>query len=156
MNAGVCGGEVVHAESNHLPVGGWSAEQVAGEDLVAGFAEVLGQEGVEDGVDAGVSIGQAVGDDPESKGGVVEREGAELRPHGDDVVRHPADGEAGDDQEDGLRRLRKRKHHAEAGGCEHKPCIKIRGRFCYRTGFCWKTGLFGLIGLIQSVRIISA
>lgn len=93
----MCGGEVVHAESDHLPVSWWFVQQVAGKDLAAGFAEILWQEGVEDGVNAGVTVGKAVGDDTESKGGVVEREGAKLRPHGDDVVRHPADGEAGDD-----------------------------------------------------------
>lgn len=87
---------------------------MAGEHLAAGFAEVLRQEGVEDGVDAGVPVGQAVGHDAERKGGVVQRVGAELHPHDDDVVRHPANGEARDDQEDGLDRLG-RNHR------EHKP-----------------------------------
>lgn len=102
----MCGGEVVHAEAHHLPFGGRGVRKVGGADLTARVAEVLRQEGVEDGVDAGVSVGQAVGNDAEGEGGVVQREGAELHPHGDDVMGHPADGEGGDNQDDGLSRLR--------------------------------------------------
>lgn len=106
VGGGVCGGEVVHAEAYHLPFGRRRVQEVAGEDLTARVAEILGQEGIEDRVDAGVSVGQAVGDDAEGEGGVVQREGAKLHPHGDDVMGHPADGEGGDDEEDGLSRLR--------------------------------------------------
>lgn len=104
---GVRGGEVVHAETNRLARGRRRVQEVAGEDLAAGLAEVLGQEGVEDGVDAGVAVGQAVGHNAEGEGGVVQREPAKLHPHGDDVVRHPAEGEGGDDQENRLGRLRR-------------------------------------------------
>lgn len=98
------GGKVLHAETNHLFF--WRrGQEAAGKDLAAGLAEVFRQEGVEDGVDTGVSIGQDVGDNSESKGGVIQGKGAELHPHGDDVVGHPADGEGSDDQEDRLSRL---------------------------------------------------
>lgn len=46
-----------------------------------------------------------MGDNAEGKGGIIEREGAELHPHGNDMMGHPADGEGGDDQEDRLSRL---------------------------------------------------
>lgn len=97
--------EVLHAETNHLSLGWRWVQGAAGEDLATGLPEVLGQEGVEDGVNARVSIGQAVGGDTKDEGGVVQGEGAELHPHGDDVVGHPADGESGYDQEDRLSRL---------------------------------------------------
>lgn len=99
------GGEVLHAEPNHLAVGWRRVQELAGEDLAAGLAEVLRQEGVEDGVDTGVPIRQAVGDDAKGKGGIVQGKGAELHPHGDDVVGQPADGEGSDDQENRLSRL---------------------------------------------------
>lgn len=101
----MCGGEVLHAESNHLAAGWRRVQEVAGIDLAAGLTEVLGQEGVEDGVHARVPVRQAVRDDTKSEGGVVQRKRAKLHPHGDDVVRHPADGEGGDDQENRLSRL---------------------------------------------------
>lgn len=102
----MCGGEVLHAETNYLAHRWRRVQEAAGEDLAAGLTEVLRQESVEDGVDAGVSIRQAVGDDAKGEGGVVQGKGTKLNPHGDDVVRHPADGEGGDDQEDRLSRLR--------------------------------------------------
>lgn len=99
------GGEVLHAETNHLALGLRRKQEAAGEHLAARLTEVLRQEGVEDWVDAGVPVGQAVGDNTEGKGGIVQGEGAKFHPHGDDVVGHPADGEGSDDQEDGLSRL---------------------------------------------------
>lgn len=99
------GGEVLHSEAHHLPLGWWRVQKAAVEHLVARLAEVFRQEGVEDGVDAGISIRQTVGDDAEGEGRLGQRESAELHPHGDDVMRHPADGEGGDDQEDRLSRL---------------------------------------------------
>lgn len=105
----MCGGEVLHAQTNHLSLRWRSVQGATGEDLTTGLTEVLRQKGVEDGVDTGVSIGQAVGDDSENKRGVIQREKAKLHPHGDDVVGHPADGEGGDDQKDCLSRLRENK-----------------------------------------------
>lgn len=102
----MCGGEVLHAETNHLSLGWRWVQGAAGEDLTTGLTEVLRQEGVEDRIDARVSIGQAVGDDSKDKGGIVQGEDAKLHPHCDDVVRHPADGEGGDNQKDRLSRLR--------------------------------------------------
>lgn len=101
VGGGVRGGEVLQPETNNLGVR-WRVQEAAGEDLAAGLPEVLGEEGVQDGVDTGVSIRQAVGDDAKCKGSFIQRKGAELHPHGDDVVRHPADSEGGDDQEDCL------------------------------------------------------
>lgn len=75
---------------------------MAGEDLMASPAEVLRQECVEDRVHAGVSIRQTVGDDAEDKRGVIQGEFSKLHPHGDDVMRHPADGEGSDQQENSL------------------------------------------------------
>ena len=105
VGCGVCGGEVLHAEANHFTLRCRWTQEVAGEDLAAGLAEVLGQESIEDGVNAGVSVGQTVGHDTKGEGGVIQREGAKLRPHGDDVMRHPAYGEGSDDQENNLSRL---------------------------------------------------
>lgn len=99
------GGEVLHAETNHLAVGWRPIQEVAGEDLVTGLTKILRQEGVEYGVNAGVPIRQAVCDNAEGKGGVIQGEGPKLYPHGDDVMRHPADGECGDEQENRLSRL---------------------------------------------------
>ena len=65
VGGGVCGGEVIHAKSNHLLVGWRRVWEMAGEDLAAGFSEILRQECIEDRVNAGVSIGQAVGHDTE-------------------------------------------------------------------------------------------
>lgn len=101
----MCGGEVFHAKTNHVFCGRRRVQEVAGKDLATGFAEVLRQEGVQDGVNAGVSIGQAVGHEAEDIGRLGQGESAELRPHDDDVVGHPADSEDGDDQEDRLSRL---------------------------------------------------
>ncbi len=106
VGGGVGGGEVLHAETDHLAVGRRWVQEAAGEDLAAGLAEVLRQEGIKDGVDAGVSIRQAVGDDAKGEGCIIQGKSAKLHPHGDDVVGHPADGEGGDDQENCLSRLR--------------------------------------------------
>ncbi len=56
VGSGVCAGEGLCTETNHL--GGWwrRVQVAAGEDLAAGLAEVLRQKGVEDGVDTRVSI----------------------------------------------------------------------------------------------------
>lgn len=72
---------------------------------MTGFTEVFRQKGVEHRVHAGVSVGQTVRDYAEGKGGVVERERAELHPHGNDVVRHPADCEGRDHQQNRLSSL---------------------------------------------------
>lgn len=104
-DGGVRGGEVLHAETNHLAVGWRPVQEVAGEDLVTGLTKILRQEGVEDGVNAGVPIRQAVCYDAEGEGGVIQGEGPKLYPHGDDVMRHPADGECSDEQENRLSRL---------------------------------------------------
>lgn len=61
----MCGGEVVHAQSDYT-IGRWLVHEEVAEDLTEGSAEVLGQEGVEDGVYTGMPIGQAVGDDAKS------------------------------------------------------------------------------------------
>lgn len=47
-----------------------------------------------------------MGHEAEDIGGLGQGESAELRPHDDDVVGHPADSEDGDDQEDRLSRLK--------------------------------------------------
>lgn len=73
-----------------------------GENLPARLTEVLGEKGVEDGVDARVPVRQTVSDDPKGKGRVVQREGAKLHPHGDDVVRQPAESEGSDQQKNRL------------------------------------------------------
>lgn len=46
-----------------------------------------------------------MGHEAEDIGGLGQGESAELRPHDDDVVGHPADSEDGDDQEDRLSRF---------------------------------------------------
>lgn len=98
-------GIVLCPESGNLVVWRWRAQKATGEDLPALLPEVLGQEGVEDGVDARVPVRKAVGDDAEGEGRVVQREGTKLHPHGDDVVRQPAEGEGGDQQKNCLSRL---------------------------------------------------
>lgn len=101
-DGGVCDGAVLRAAARHFGVGRGREQEAAGAHLPAGPAEVLGHEGVEDRVHAGISVRQTVGDDAEDEGGVVEGESSELHPHGDDVMRHPADGEGSDQQEHGL------------------------------------------------------
>lgn len=51
------GREVLHAYSNQLLSGNRLQEELAGEDLPAGLAEVFQEESVNDGVDARVPIG---------------------------------------------------------------------------------------------------
>ena len=91
--------------------------------MLAGFAEVLREERIEDGVYAGIAIGQAVGDDAEGEGGVVQGEPSKHHPHGYDVVGHPADEEGGHHQEHGLDSLKKR----DKTGTHHNsfivPCV---------------------------------
>lgn len=99
-------GEILHANPHHFFHGRRSVEKAAGEDLLAGLSEVFGQEGVKNGVYTGVSIGQAVRDDAEGKGSIVQGELSELHPHCYDVVRHPADEEGSDDQHHRLRCLK--------------------------------------------------
>lgn len=101
---------------------------MAGEDLAARLTEVLGQEGVENRVNAGVTIGQAVGDDTEGEGGVIQGEDAKLHPHGDDVMRQPADGKGSDNQEDSLSRLQG----------EERTCLRLQ--WCLRT-----IGIFNVV-----------
>lgn len=58
-----------------------------------------------------------MGNNAEGKRGIIEREGAKLHPHGDDVMGHPADGEGSDDKEDRLSRLRGEKKVSINGIC---------------------------------------
>lgn len=102
VGGGVGGGEVLHAEANHLLHGRRREEEATGEDLLAGLAEVLRQKSVQDGVDTGVAVGQAVRQYAESEGGVIQGKPAELHPHGDDVMGHPADQEGSDHQQNRL------------------------------------------------------
>lgn len=41
VGGGVGGGEVLHAETDHLAVGQRRVKEAAGEDLAAGLAEIL-------------------------------------------------------------------------------------------------------------------
>lgn len=92
MRAGV----VFCPETDHLVVLWRRTQEAAGKDLPARLPEVLGQEGVEDGVDARVSVGQTVSDDSKGEGGVIQGKGAKLHPHGNDMVRQPAESEGSD------------------------------------------------------------
>lgn len=105
VGGGMRTGKVLCPKTNNLVVWRRRAQKAEGEDLPARLPEVLGQEGVEDGVDARVPVRQAVSDDAEGKGRVVQREDAKLHPHGDDVVRQPAEGEGGDQQKNCLSHL---------------------------------------------------
>lgn len=98
----MCAGVVFCPETDHFVVRWRRTQEAADEDLPARLPEVLGQEGIEDGVDARVSVGQAVGDDSKGKGGVIQWKGAKLHPHGDDMVRQPAESEGSDEQENSL------------------------------------------------------
>lgn len=98
-------GKVLCPKTDDLVVWRRRAQKAAGKDLPACLPEVLGQEGVEDRVDARVPVRQAMGDDAEGKGGIVQWEGTKFHPHGDDVVRQPAEGEGSDEQKDCLSRL---------------------------------------------------
>lgn len=106
---GVGGGEVLHAHSGQFLSGRWPQEELAGEDLAAGLAEILREESVKDGVDAGVPVGQAVRDDAEGEGDVVQGKVPKLCPHGDDVVWQPGEQEHSNHEEHRLRRLEKRR-----------------------------------------------
>lgn len=125
----VCTGEVLHTESNHLAVGWGRVQEAARKDLATGLAEVLRQEGVEDRIDAGISIRQAVGNDTKGKGGIIEGKWAKLYPHGDNVVRCPADSERSNKQENRLSRLQDNRNinqilNSQEGGVVFKIKIK--------------------------------
>lgn len=51
------GGKILQAYSHKLLSRSWLQEELAGEDLSAGLAEVLREESVDDGVDARIPIG---------------------------------------------------------------------------------------------------
>lgn len=51
------GREVLHAYSDQFLRGNWPQEELAGEDLAAGLAEVFREESINDGVDARVPVG---------------------------------------------------------------------------------------------------
>lgn len=103
------GGKILHANSHQLVPRGRLKEELASEDLTAGVAEILREESVDDGVDAGVPVGQAMGDDAEGEGDIVQGELPKFGPHCDDVVWEPGDQEDGNNQQDSLGRLQKKK-----------------------------------------------
>lgn len=76
--------------------------QRAAEHLPEAFAEVLGDERVDDGVEAGVGVGHQVGQDAEDVGGVVEREASEPHAEDDQVMGEPAEAEESGDDDDHL------------------------------------------------------
>lgn len=104
-------GEILHANSHQLVGRGWLKEELAREDLTAGIAEILREKSVDDGVDAGVPVGQAMGDDAEGEGDIVQGELPKFCPNCDDVVGEPGDQEDGNNQQDGLGRLQERKRN---------------------------------------------
>lgn len=82
-----------------------AAADLALEHLLVGLPEVLRQEGVDDRVHRGVAVGEAVCGDPQHKGGLVQREGPELHPQVDDVMREPGEAEDHHHHQDRLSRL---------------------------------------------------
>lgn len=107
ISGGVCGREILHAHSGQFLSGSWPQEELAGEDLPAGLAEILREESVKDGVDARVPVGQAVRDDAEGEGDVVQGKVPKLCPHGDDVVWQPREQEHSNHEKHCLRCLEK-------------------------------------------------
>lgn len=79
-----------------------SPPECAAKHLPEAFAEVLGDEGVDDGVQAGVGVGHQVGEDSEDVGGVVEREASEPHAEDDQVMGKPANTEESSDDDDHL------------------------------------------------------
>lgn len=71
IGCGMCGGKVFHPDAHHLLHWWWWVEEMTSENLLAGLAEVLREERIEDGVDAGVAVGQAVGADAEGERGII-------------------------------------------------------------------------------------
>lgn len=76
--------------------------QRAAKHLPEAFAEVLGDERVDDGVEAGVGVSHQVGEDAEDVGGVVEREASEPHAEDDQVMGQPAKAEESSDDDDHL------------------------------------------------------
>lgn len=109
VSSGMCHGEVLHADTHHFFHRRRRVKKTACEDLLAGFSEVFREKSVKNGVDAGVSVGQAMRDDAKRKGSIIQGKLAELHPHGDNVVRHPADEEHSDNQQHRLSCLDNRK-----------------------------------------------
>lgn len=95
----MCRGEVLRANTHHLLHRRRGVKKTAREDLLAGFSEVFGEEGIKNGVDTGVCIGQAVSDDAKHKRSMIQWELAKFYPHSDNVVGHPADEERSDNQQ---------------------------------------------------------
>lgn len=74
----------------------------AAEHLPEAFAEVLGDEGVDDGVEAGVGVSHQVGEDAQDVGGVVEGEVSEPHAEDDQVMGKPAEAKESSDNDDHL------------------------------------------------------
>jgi len=87
----------------------------APEHLPVGAAELLREEGVDDGVDGEVAVGQAVRRHAEVEGRLGEREGAELHPQVEHVVRQPGEAEHHHHHQHRLGRLRDGRG---GGGCD--------------------------------------
>ena len=84
---------------------GVAASDLTFEHLLVSLPEVLGQEGVDDRVDGWVAVCQAVGGHAQHEGGLVQREGPELHPQVNDVMREPREAEHHHHHEDRLSRL---------------------------------------------------
>lgn len=76
--------------------------QRAAENLPEAFAEMLGDERVDDGVEAGVGVSHQVGQDAEDVGSVVEGEASEPHAEDDQVMGEPAQAEESGDDDDHL------------------------------------------------------
>lgn len=127
IGCGVSSGKILHANSHQLVGRGWLKEELASEDLTAGIAEILREESVDDGVDAGIPVGQAMGDNAEGEGDIVQGELPKFCPHCDDVVGEPGDQEDGNNQQDGLGRLKEREEIWRDKRCYiAKLCLNIR------------------------------
>lgn len=96
---------------------------LAAEHLLVGLAEVLRQESVDDGVDGRVAVRQAVGGDPQNEGGLIEREGAELDPQVNHVVRQPGEAEDHHHYQDRLSRLEDTKREGSFNLALFKQCL---------------------------------
>lgn len=110
----VGGGRRVRLAAHLLDVveGRVTGADLTAEHLLVGLAEVLREESVDDGVDGRVAVGQAVGGNPQHEGGLVEREGPELHPQVNHVVRQPGEAEDHHHHQDRLGRLEDTKRRA--------------------------------------------
>lgn len=104
----ICRGRCVRFAADLLDVveRGITGTDLAFKHLLVSLSEVLWQESIDDRVDRRVAVRQAVSGHPQHKGRLVQREGPELHPEVNNVMREPGETEHHHHHQHRLSRLR--------------------------------------------------